>query len=274
MHIDDGRMKALMEESNDLHNDAMRRTTTALDEVVDRHRERSTADQSDRRGFLRRSLFAAGALGAGTGAAVLGRAVVTVFADSSADVTMLQTSASIENLAVAVYAKALTLPASVNGAGNPVIAKFVTTTKQQHSDHAQAFNAAITKLGGKPQTGIDQPVYDGVVTPALGKIKGPADVVGLALTLEDAAAQTYVKFAGDGSDSNAISAWATIAPVEAQHAAVLRAVQALLAANMPELIALPPNAAALPGAAGSVGFPAVFYPTQGARPAGEGAVKS
>jgi hypothetical protein len=66
---------------------------------------------------------------------------------------------------------------------------------------------------------------------------------------------------------------ASIMGVEAQHVAILRAVQALLAAGAPQLVALPPNAAALPAAAGSVGFPDAFYPTTDARPAMEGAVK-
>ena len=42
---------------------------------------------------------------------------------------------------------------------------------------------------------------------------------------------------------------------------------------MPNLIALPPDAAALPAAAGSVGFPDAFFKTTNARPANEGAVQ-
>jgi hypothetical protein len=145
-------------------------------------------------------------------------------------------------------------------------------TIAQHTDHGRAFNAAVTQLGGKPQTQIDKPVFDGVVTPALAKIKGPADVVALAITLEDAAAQSYIAFAGMADDANAVKTWASIAPVEAQHVAVLLAVQALVAAGAPQLITLPPDLTKLPAAAGSVGFPNGFYKTDQARPAGEGAV--
>jgi hypothetical protein len=67
--------------------------------------------------------------------------------------------------------------------------------------------------------------------------------------------------------------FAGVAGVEAQHKAVLLAVQALLKGGHPELIALPPNAAKLPATAGSVGFPDTFYPTRMASPATEGAVK-
>jgi hypothetical protein len=61
--------------------------------------------------------------------------------------------------------------------------------------------------------------------------------------------------------------------VEAQHAAVLYAVQALVAGNAADLIALPPDATKLPAAAGSVGFPNSFFKTDEARRADEGAVK-
>ena len=61
--------------------------------------------------------------------------------------------------------------------------------------------------------------------------------------------------------------------VEAQHVAVLRAVQALLAGGDSKLAALPPTPlAALPAAAGSVGFPYSYYPTSAARPKTEGAL--
>jgi hypothetical protein len=186
---------------------------------------------------------------------------------------MLQTAASIENLAITVYKKALTLPAAVSGAANPVIAAFVTTTIKQHTDHAQAFNAAALALHGTAQTDVDHKVLDSVVTPALTAVKGPGDVVGLAITLEDAAAQTYVKFGGAVADSNARKPFASIAPVEAQHAAVLRAVKALLDAGAPQLVALPPDLGKLPAAAGDVAFrDSSFYPTSAARPASEGVV--
>jgi hypothetical protein len=62
--------------------------------------------------------------------------------------------------------------------------------------------------------------------------------------------------------------------IEAQHAAVLLAVQALLSAGAPQLITLTPtNVASLPAAAGSVGFPNAFYSTSSAAPANQGAVK-
>ena len=60
--------------------------------------------------------------------------------------------------------------------------------------------------------------------------------------------------------------------VEAQHVAVLLAVKALVGANLPDQVKLPPDLAQLPEAAGSVGFPDAFYKTDRSRPADEGAV--
>ena len=275
MTYDDRRLTELLAESQDLHSQGMRVTKEGLEEIVELGLERRSGTRgTDRRSFLRRSLFAAGTVGGiGFGSGMLRNAVVTVSADSGSDVMALQTAASIENLAVAVYTKAASLDPNVSGAAIPVVAAFVKMTITQHQEHGKAFNAAATALGGKAQTGIDQPVYDAVVTPALGKIKGPADVLALAYTLEDAAAQTYVKFGSTVDDKNSQQAFATIAPVEAQHAAVILAVKALVDAGAPQLIAIPPDLTKLPAAAGSVGFPNTFYKTDGARPVGEGAVK-
>jgi Ferritin-like domain len=277
--FDESTMTGLMEESQDLHSTAMRLTREATGRVVEIGRERRARRDADildpdRRTFLRRSLLAAGVVGGGAlGTSMFSR--ITVAAAASADVSMLQTAAAIENLAVAVYTTATTLPPTVSGAAIPTVKAFVTMTIKQHTDHAGAFNAAAMQLGGKAQTNKDQTVYDAVVTPALAKVKGPADVVALAQSLEDAAAQTYVKFGGDVDDKGALNAFATIAPVEAQHSAVLLAVAALIAGGAPQLITISPpvDATKLPSAAGSVGFPKSFYPTAAARPAAEGAVQ-
>jgi rubrerythrin len=281
--FDEPRMTDLMEESQDLHSAAMRLTHQAVDEIVEIGSERRARGEIDisgtrsgRRTFLQRSLLAAGVVGGGAlGAPMFSRMMTTAYAASSADVMMLQTAASIENLAVAVYTKAASLPPAVSGAAIPTVKAFVTMTIKQHTEHASAFNAAASQLGGMAQTRIDQPVYDAVVTPALAKVKGPADVVALAQSLEDAAAQTYVKFGGSVDDKNALNAFATIAPVEAQHSAVLLAVAALIAGGAPQLITISPpvDATKLPSAAGSVGFPNTFYKTDAARPAAEGAVQ-
>jgi rubrerythrin len=194
------------------------------------------------------------------------------FAGKTMDVQMLQTAASIENLAVATYDTALTLDFIGGASANAVVKAFVQKTKEQHQQHAEAFNAAATRLGGKAQDQPD-PVLLGVVENAKPTLTGPAQVVDLAIALEDGAAQTYVANTGTYSNKNARSVSASIMGVEAQHVAILNAVKALLAGGAADLIALPPDAAKLPAAAGSVGFPNAFYQTTEARPANEGAVQ-
>jgi Ferritin-like domain len=228
----------LIEQSQDLHLDAMRATSGNLDELVE-----------------------------------VSRATPT-----HGDIQMLQTSASIENLAISTYKTALTLPYIGGTSANGVIKAFATTTMAQHTQHAAAFNSAITSLGGKAQHAPD-PKYVPTVNSAVAALSsatpaaGALAVVGLAMTLENVAAETYVANCSKYANSNAKRITASIMGVEAQHVAVLAAVQALLQANAVQLIAPSPTVvASLPAAAGSVGFPNSFYPTSMASPAAEGAL--
>ncbi len=280
--IDPRAMAVLIEESQDLHHDSMATTVTALDEMVETGNEARAHGAIDldesRQVAARRSQLLTGAMFGGGILAAAGIAGAfdvlfssPAFAASSTDIQVLQTASSIEVLAVATYKTALTLPFIGGASANAVVKAFATTTMQQHSQHLQAFNAATTSLGGKAQTNPD-PALAKVVQAAVPGLTSPAPVVALALELEQGAAETYVADVAALSDANAKKVTASIMGVEAQHAAILLAVQALLAGNAPQLIALPPNAAALPAAAGSVGFPDAFFPTNQARPATEGAL--
>ncbi|MCX4751575.1 ferritin-like domain-containing protein [Kitasatospora sp. NBC_01287] len=180
----------------------------------------------------------------------------------------LQTAASIETLAVSVYQTAAGLPFIQNG--NKTVQTFITTTTTQHQAHLKAFNAAAVQSGGQPQNNPD-PKYKAIVDQALPTIKTPADVVALALTLEDVAAQTYTANVSQVSDAQLRQLFASVAPVEAQHRSVLLAVQALLAANAANLVTIPVDPGKLPAVAGSVGIPDTFYPTKNASPISEGA---
>jgi rubrerythrin len=185
-------------------------------------------------------------------------------------VQALQTAASIENLAITVYQTATTLPFIKNG--NPTVAAFITKTTTQHQAHAHAFNAAITPTGGTTQTHPD-PKYATIVQQTLPTITTPADVIKLAITLEDVAAQTYTNNVSHVTSPALRTLFGSVAPVEAQHRAVLLAVQALLAGNATNLITIPTQPAMLPAAAGSIGFPDSFYPTSAASPVTEGAIQ-
>jgi hypothetical protein len=281
MHFDESELRELIEESQDIHSDAMQKSGPLLDDFVDlglEQRAHGEIDPAEGQQFaiaqseaLRRGLVGVGAT-AGIGAALLALSASAAGAATASDVQILQTNQSIENLAIATYTIALTLPFIGGASANGVVKAFATTTLAQHKQHDAAFGAAIKRLGGKMQSGPD-PVLLKVVNKAKPTLTSAAAVVALALELEDGAAQTYVATTGVLKNSNARQVTASIMGVEAQHAAILRAVQALLAAKDASLIALPPTPlTALPAAAGSVGFPNAFYPTSGARPETEGAL--
>jgi rubrerythrin len=274
-------VSALIEESEDLHSDAMRTTTVGLADLVEQGRDRRADGdidrdeiveyQTQRTSLLTKSLAGAGLVGVGL-TRLLG---APAFAQSAPDVQAAQTAASLENLAIAVYNQAAGLPFMQNipdPAGATVVA-FVTKTVEQHTEHMKAFNAAAKQLGGAEQTKPDQVVFDSVVTPALPTLKTPLDVVKFAAALELVAAETYLAEVGSVSDKTLRSTFASIMGVENQHRAILLAVGALLEGGAPELIMLGPPADKLPAAAGSVGFPDSFLKTDQARPADEGAVK-
>lgn len=289
MPLDDQALGELVEQSQDLHVDAMRATRESLEEIVELGHEQRAHGSADPElsalgaaatdAGIRKGLAAGGALAATAfGAALLSMAATPAFAASSNDVQILQTAASIENLAVSTYKTALTLPYIGGSSANGVIKAFATTTMAQHAQHAQAFNSAVTALGGKAQSNPD-PKYVPTVNSAVAAItkatpaQGATMVVDLAMTLENVAAETYVANCSMLSDSNAKKITASIMGVEAQHVAVLSAVKALLAAGASNLIALSPTVVTqLPAAAGSVGFPNSFYPTSSASPASEGAL--
>ncbi len=286
MNPDPRALAELLEESQDLQADALRPTSEALSELVELNYESPQEDTNTNTSFheehqnlLLTSLRNAPLLGAAGGLALVGALASSASAASSKDVQILQTAASIENLAVATYKAALTLPFIGGASANGVVTAFAKTTMGQHAEHAAAFNAAVRRLRGRPQTKPD-PAFVPVVNKAVASLKGMSDadatlaVVGLALELENIAAETYVKNTSLVNATSNRALFASIMGVEAQHVAVLLAVQALLGAGAPQLIALSPKTVtSLPAVAGKVGFPNPFYKTNQAAPASQGAVK-
>ncbi|HQU00119.1 MAG TPA: ferritin-like domain-containing protein [Acidimicrobiales bacterium] len=286
MNPDPRALAELLEESQDLQADALRPTSEALSELVELNYESPQEDTNTNTSFheehqnlLLTSLRNAPLLGAAGGLALVGALASSASAASSKDVQILQTAASIENLAVATYKAALTLPFIGGASANGVVTAFAKTTMGQHAEHAAAFNAAVRRLRGRPQTKPD-PAFVPVVNKAVASLKGMSDadatlaVVGLALELENIAAETYVKNTSLVNATSNRALFASIMGVEAQHVSVLLAVKALLSAGAPQLIALSPKTVtSLPAVAGKVGFPNPFYKTNQAAPASQGAVK-
>lgn len=220
-------IRAMTAQMNELHAETFPALREAMDDLGSGLRRRLRGEG----GFSRRGFLAGG--GALAGAAVLAacskRSPGTPAggAPSSAtaaggDVAALATNASIENLAVFAYGAALTdAPKGKFGPKVPAaIAEFATHAKRQHTDHANAFNAALRKAGAQPFTAPD-PALAGAVTEMYGKVKDLGGLAMLALTLENTAAATYTKQLESLTSPEAIAAVATIAPVERQHAAVL-----------------------------------------------------
>lgn len=139
-----------------------------------------------------------------------------------ADASALRVNASLENLAVFAYGAALdAAPKGKFGKSVPAaVAEFATHAKQQHQDHADAFNAALTGAGGTAYT-TPNPALAGPVTTMFGDVDSVPKLAMLALTLENTAAATYIKQMGTLTTPAALSAVATIGPVERQHAAIL-----------------------------------------------------
>jgi rubrerythrin len=281
--VDERTLGALLEESNDLQSDAMRSAREPLRELVERGRERRAHggfDPDEARRFaternrlLRSTLRGTGAFATlGFGAALLALFDSPAFAQAGSDVQILQTAASLEILAVETYDVALTFDFIGGATAIPTLKLFAMTTRDQHAEHAKAFNAAAKQLKGKEQTEPD-PVLLDTVNRAERTLTGPGPVIALAISLEDTAAQTYVANTSALADKDARNLTASIMGVEAQHVAVLLAVKTLLDDNLPDQVKLPPDVTRLPDVAGGVGFPEAFYKTDKSRPADEGAVK-
>jgi Ferritin-like domain len=188
---------------------------------------------------------------------------------SGIEVQMFQTAASLENLAVATYAVALELPFVQE---NAVILQFIETTMQHHSEHGALFNAQAESLGGVRQD-APNPKYSQFVEATVPTLTDAAGVVGLAATLEEVATDTYLANLTLLPNAARRTLMASVMGVESQHLATLQTFSALIAADVPELVAIPTDLAALPAAAGSVAFPLALELANFASPPTEGAVR-
>lgn len=137
------------------------------------------------------------------------------------DLKVVALATALENQAVVAYQAALdAAKAGKLGTVPPAVATFVTTAMAQHADHAKAWNAVLTGAGVPAIT--DVPLSNQPDTmAALGKATSVGDVAKLALQLEDQAAQTYLFTAYNVTSPAGIATAASIAPVEAMHAAIL-----------------------------------------------------
>ncbi|AUG75363.1 Ferritin-like domain-containing protein [Kitasatospora sp. MMS16-BH015] len=210
---------------------AMRASAVDLTEEIRARQDHGPRDASRRR-FL---------LGAGGAAAALTLAACSSGKSSSSssgspsaaasgstaagqytgDLKVVALATALENQAVGAYQAALdAAKAGKLGTVLPAVATFITTAMGQHADHAKAWNAVLTGAGKAAIT--DVPLSNQPATlQALGAATDVGTVAKLALSLEDQAAQTYLFATYNVTSPAGIATAATIAPVEAMHAAIL-----------------------------------------------------
>lgn len=226
--ISEAELSAMTRELDDMHQDSMHQVRQNMALVSDKIAS-ATRNVANRRTFL---------LG---GAAVVGGATLAACGSSSSggssgstptgkgrgggtytgDLQVVALAAALENLAVAGYGLVLKSASKGKyGKVPPAIAQFATTVQSQHADHAKEWNSVLTGAGKPAITGTPVSIAADSVAALKGAKTLPA-VATVALGLENAAAQTYVFAAANVTDPGGIGVAATIAPVEAMHAAIL-----------------------------------------------------
>jgi hypothetical protein len=222
MAISEHELTVMTSDLEQIHHDV---GVPAMDRAVKEWTERS---RTSRRGFL----IGAGAVAGGAllAACSSGSSSSTTTTSGGAgagatkltgDLAVAALAASLENLAVAAYGDVLAA-AGANKLGTvpPAVATFATTVKDQHTQHAQAWNSAITAAGHSAITTPD-PVLTPVITADFKRVTDVTGAAKLALMLEDVAAATYQSAIGAVKATSSVKVAASIQPVEMQHAAIL-----------------------------------------------------
>jgi hypothetical protein len=186
------------------------------------------------------------------------------------DVLLLQTAASLENLAVDSYGSAAGLAFVANGSAR--LRDLVTRNKAHHLTHAAACNQALGAAGGSPQHDAD-PRYAETVRRRLALTADPASLADLLAEVESTNAQTCTRFAALAESGSVRSLLVNLAAVDAQQRSELLILRTLLDVGHTEPGATGADARALPAEAGTAGIPHAAYPTAGASAINEGEVR-
>lgn len=230
MAISERELRSMTDALDDMHQDSMSEVRHNMAAVSDKIAAAARTSANRRTFLLGGAALVGGAALAACGGSSSGGTPKASGSSNGAssgsspytgDLKVVAVAAALENLAVAGYG--LVLKSAGHGKYGkvpPAIAQFVTTVQKQHHDHAKAWNAVLTgaslpKITGTPLT---------IAGPSVKALKGaktiPA-VATVALGLEDSAAQTYVFATANVMDPGGIATAASIAPVEAMHAAIL-----------------------------------------------------
>jgi hypothetical protein len=227
--ISERELSPLTRELHELHESTFPQLRKTLDELTG-SLSSVIRQPSTRRGFV---LGAAGGLALGAAAACSSRPSGPPVSSSPAapppappeiytgDLKVVALAAALENLAVTAYEGILKKAgAGELGTVPPAVATFVQTVMKQHADHAQAWNAVLSRAGKPAINDAPLSITQDQVS-MLTAAKSVPEVAKLALNLENVAAQTYTFAVANTSDPGGIMTAATIQPVETMHAAIL-----------------------------------------------------
>lgn len=140
---------------------------------------------------------------------------------ASGDAAVAMFAAGLEVLAVGTYKSALdAATAGKLGQVPPAVAEYVKTAMAHHQEHLNAWNTVLKGAGAAEVTTPDAKLKP-VVDAEFAKVKDVAGAAKLALTLEDIAAQTYLKAIPSLQSKDAIKLAGSIQAVDQQHVAIL-----------------------------------------------------
>jgi hypothetical protein len=237
--ISEGQLRSMTADMDEMHHATLPVMKEALAEWSELHQQMRSGIAKvvpSRRGFLMGAGVALGGLAlaacgssskSSTGASgstttPTSGTSTTTGGKLTGDLAVVALAASLENLAVQTYAAGISAAtAGKLGAVPPAVVTFAQTAKSHHTQHAQAWNAVLAGAGKPMVTGVDKTVKDAVVDPAFAKVTDVGGLATLALTLENAAAATYLEAISVVTAPAGIKTAATIEPVELQHAAIL-----------------------------------------------------
>ena len=227
MDISSDHLRRLTKDSQDAHDAAVPQMRNALSRLF------GTRDHGEAKadvvlgGLERRGFFRIGGLAVASGAilaacgtksknATTAGPTTTTLVVSQKDQVVLRTASSLEEVAVAVYKKAL-------DAGlfkTPAVADAAKVFQAQHAAHSALFQAETVKAGGAPYAQANTAVLT-AVGPQLAALSDEAGALRLAYDLEQAAAATYQAAVGNVDDHQLNVAFMSVGGVEARHVAVL-----------------------------------------------------
>lgn len=136
------------------------------------------------------------------------------------DLALAALLASIENLLVATYDQGLGMSDEI-GPIPAAIQVALATARDQHREHAKAWNGLITGAGKPGITGVDLSLKASSAGPSLERVKEPTGLVGVCRDLERVTATTYLAAVAALQNNAAVKVAASIQPVENAHVAAL-----------------------------------------------------